>query len=454
MTTAQSNPHQSPAQLNQPMSSRAAAVTPGGYVAAFSVMLSAALVMAATIPGRTQGLALITEHLKTDFQGLTNQNFAWINCWGTLIGGLFCLPCGWLLDRVAPKYFALITMAALAFVTLGMSQAHDTTSLMVYITLTRGLGQSMLSVISITLMAKWFRRDSSVPMAGYAVAMTMLMVVGFGLLQSNLSPVGLEKLLPDWRPVWAQLGWALLVMAPIAALLCWPVTAGRKPDDATAVSFASASLWTALGTSCFWVFSLSISLFGMVSSGVTLFQQEIFAGLGLDVKVFYTCQLIGLGVGLLANFVTGYLARKVSLSLLLGIAMSVFAGSLITLPLLRTAEQAYLQAVVYAFAGGAIVVLFYLIWVHAYGPKHVGSIQGAVQWMTVVTSALGPPFVIEGSRLLGGYTGIIWAFAAFAALLAITAFLSRVPVASRGDWQGSEPAETRPANYQLSQETN
>jgi MFS family permease len=429
------NPFESPKHASEPLLPRAhAPATPGGYLAALMVVLAAALVMAATIPGRTQGLALITKRLVDDIPGITNQSFAWINFWGTLIGGAFCLPCGWLLDRIRPMYFALIIMAALGLVTLGMSAAHDSTTLMIYITLTRGLGQSMLSVVSLTLMAKWFRRDSSFAMGSYAVAMTMLMVVGFGTLQGNLSPAAPGDPFPDWRPAWAGLGYALLIMAPVAALLSWPVTAGRKPEDNTSVPFASATLWMAACTPSFWIFSLSISLFGLVSSGVSLFQQDLFTSLGLEVKVFYTCQLIGLGVGFLANFFTGWLARKVSLSLLLGLAMTIFAGSLVTLPLLHTPSQAYLQAVVHAFAGGAIVVMFYMIWVHSYGPKHVGEIQGAVQLLTVIASAIGPPVVIEGRNLLGGYQGIIWVLAGVAALLAAGAFGLRVPVAARGDW--------------------
>ncbi|WP_254507248.1 MFS transporter [Anatilimnocola floriformis] len=441
------NPYEPPQQIDEPRPSS----TPGGYLAAFMVVLAAALAMAATIPGRTQGLALITQRLIEDIPGVTKESFAWINCWGTLIGGLFCLPCGWLLDRIAPKYFALLTIAALGAVTLGMSQAHDTTSLMIYITLTRGLGQSMLSVISLTLMAKWFRRDSAAPMAGYAIAMTMLMVVGFGMLQAGLSPAAKDQPLPDWRPVWGGLGWALLIISPLCALLAWPVTPGRKPGDAAAVPFRSATVWAALSTGSFWIFALSISLFGLVSSGVSLFQEEIFKSLGLDVKVFFTCQLIGLGIGLLSNFFTGWLARKVSLSLLLGISMAVFAASLVTLPLLRTPGQAYLQAVVHAFAGGAIVVLFYLIWVHSFGPKYVGEIQGAVQLMTVIASAIGPPVVILGSTLFGGYAGIIWLLAVLAALLAAGAFVIRVPVAARGDWSHLPAAENE--NLKLSQET-
>jgi MFS family permease len=416
--------------------------TSGSYFRAGLIVISAALAMGATIPGRTQGLALITQRLINDIHGLTIESFAWINFFGTLIGGLFCLPCGWLLDRIAPKYFALVTIAALGAVTIGMSRVQDATSLMILITLTRGLGQSMLSVISLTLMAKWFRRDSAVPMAGYAIVMTMLMAAGFGALQSGLAAVEGQPM-PDWRPVWAGLGWALLLLAPLAALLAWPVTAGRKPADAANFPFASATLNQALFTPTFWVFALSISLFGLVSAGVSLFQEDIFLSLGLKKEVFYHCQLIGLGVGLLSNFFTGWLSRKISPQLILSIAMAVFAGSLMTLPLLRTPQQAYCQAAVFALAGGAIVVLFYLIWVHSYGPQNVGEIQGAVQWMTVVASAGGPPIVIRGSALLGGYDGVIWLLTLVSAILAVTAYFIRVPEATRGAWS-KNPEPTPP----------
>jgi MFS family permease len=421
----------------------------GGFLTSSMVVLAAALVMAANIPGRTQGLALVTSSIIKDVPGVSSETFAWINFWGSLIGGLFCVPCGWLLDRIAPKIFAGVIIALLGLVTIGMSLTQSATLLMVYITLTRGLGQSMLSVISLTLMAKWFRRDSQVAMGCYAVALTMLMVVGIGALQAKLTPV--EGQLPDWRGAWWGLGVALLIMAPIAALLSWPVTAGREPDDAAAVSFASASLVSALRTGCFWAFALSISLFGLVSSGVSLYQEDILATLGLDTKVFHACQLIGLGIGLLANFLTGWLAKKVNLSLLLGISMSVFAVSLVTIPFLRTPGQAYLQATVFAAAGGAIVVLFYLIWVHAFGPKHVGQIQGTVQWMTVIASAFGPPVVIVGRNCLGGYPGILWLLSVVAALIAAASFLVRVPVAARGDWSRLESAPEAP--LEISQET-
>src|SRR3954453_4256894 len=73
----------------------------------------AALAMVATLPGRTHGLGLITEPLLADLQ-LDRVTFALVNLWATLLGAAFCLPTGWLLDRVGGR-------AVLLGVTLGLA---------------------------------------------------------------------------------------------------------------------------------------------------------------------------------------------------------------------------------------------------------------------------------------------------------------------------------------------
>lgn len=61
-------------------------------------MTVAAVAMLATLPGRTQGLGLVTEPLLEDLQ-LDRGEFAHMNLWATLLGALFCLPAGRLTDR-------------------------------------------------------------------------------------------------------------------------------------------------------------------------------------------------------------------------------------------------------------------------------------------------------------------------------------------------------------------
>src|SRR3954452_19856606 len=68
----------------------------------WGTILVGAIAMAATYPGRTHGLGMVTEPLLKDLQ-LANDDgrvfYSTLNFWGTLIGALFCLPVGWMFDR-------------------------------------------------------------------------------------------------------------------------------------------------------------------------------------------------------------------------------------------------------------------------------------------------------------------------------------------------------------------
>ena len=132
----------------------------------------AALAMVGTLPGRTQGLGLITESLLADLQ-LDRVLFAQINLWATLIGTLFCLGIGRLIDRFGSRIILTIVTAALGIVVITMSGARGVATIALMITLSRGLGQSALSVISITMVGQWFVRRLSLAMAVYTVVLSV-----------------------------------------------------------------------------------------------------------------------------------------------------------------------------------------------------------------------------------------------------------------------------------------
>src|SRR5262249_7651950 len=81
----------------------------------------AALMMVATLPGRTQGLGLFTEPILRSLS-LDRESYGFINLWATLLGGLFCLPCGWLLDRIGTRAVLVGVTAALGATVLVMSR--------------------------------------------------------------------------------------------------------------------------------------------------------------------------------------------------------------------------------------------------------------------------------------------------------------------------------------------
>src|SRR5262245_43440620 len=86
-------------------------------VACTQVVLAATL-MLATLPGRTQGLGLVTEPLLADLR-LDRLTFANLNLWTTLIGALSCFPAGWAIDRFGLRW---VTAAITLFLGLAVWQ--------------------------------------------------------------------------------------------------------------------------------------------------------------------------------------------------------------------------------------------------------------------------------------------------------------------------------------------
>ena len=93
-----------------------------------------------------------------------------------------------------------------------MAGIESAAMLLVLITLTRGLGQSALSVVSLAMPGKWFRRRLTWAMGVFALVTS----VGFMLA---FPAVGALVLARGWRVAWAAIGVALIFgLAPIAWL--------------------------------------------------------------------------------------------------------------------------------------------------------------------------------------------------------------------------------------------
>src|SRR6187455_1440751 len=94
----------------------------------------AALAMVGTLPGRTQGLGLITESLINDL-GIDRVSYATVNLYATLIGALFCLPCGRIVDRFGSRVVMTGVLLALGITVTIMSQTSGLAVLGLLITL-------------------------------------------------------------------------------------------------------------------------------------------------------------------------------------------------------------------------------------------------------------------------------------------------------------------------------
>ena len=389
------------------------------------MVVVAALAMVATLPGRTHALGMITERLLADpVLGLSRTSFGQMNLWATLLGATFCLGIGRLIDRHGLRLPLAAVMLALAAVVLAMTRVTSVWLLFVAILLTRGFGQSALSVVSITIVGKWFPRDVSVPMAVYAV----LMAGGF--IAAAL--VGREYADTHWRTFWAGLGWCVLGLAVVLTLVTRNPPASRAAateDTAPDADETSHTLGQAVRTPIFWVVALGISLYGMVVAGISLFNESILVDRGFDRSVYYESLALGTAIGVASKLAAGWLGRRVPVNRLLAVSLALFAGSLVWLTRLVTYTDVVVYVAISAVAGGLLTVLFFSAWPQLFGRRHLGRIQGLAQMTTVLASAFGPLLFAGARERFGSYEPLLWLLGAVAAATALVAWLTPLPAA-------------------------
>ena len=389
----------------------------------------AALAMVATLPGRTHGLGLVTKPLMADLH-LGEVEYGSINLWATLIGAAFCLPCGWLIDRLGVRTVLTATLLGLGCVAVAMSRvqadwvvsvggpfpSHVAAALFAAVLLTRGLGQSALSVVSLTLMGRAAGRRAGPVVGVYSVLVAVGFMAAFGVIK-----YALETLNADWRTLWAGIGVVLLGFGPFAWLTVPPLE-GDAPRESPVVPAAGGlTLGQALRTPAFWAFALPCSFYLFITSGISLFNQSVLEERGFDRRVFLTILMISPFIGLAANLGTGLLSSRWPFGRLLAAAMALFAAALLAYPLVATLTEVYAYAAALAVTGGMVTVIFFGVWGQVYGPAHLGKIQGAAQMLTVLASAAGPLALAACHARTGSYVLIFQVAAATAAVMAVGA---------------------------------
>src|SRR5258706_7882924 len=229
------------------------------------IVAIAALAMVGTLPGRTQGLGLITEPLLADL-GLDRVTYAEVNFWATIVGALGALGVGRLIDRFGTRIVLTGVAVTLAAIVCSMSQVATPTGLAMGMTATRAVGQSALSVVSIAMVGHWFVRRINTAMAVYSLALSVGFMAAFPVVGSLVQKWG-------WRPTWLAVGVVLAAgLAPLSWLVARnnPEAIGVAPDGESAaaaktVEPAATALaghdWTeAVGTGAFWGFAPGTAL--------------------------------------------------------------------------------------------------------------------------------------------------------------------------------------------------
>lgn len=381
-------------------------------------MWASAAVMLATLPGRTQGLSLITEPLIEDLK-VDRVSFANANLWATLIGALFCFPAGWVFDRYGLRRTTAMIVLALAAVVCGFSfLASSMLILFALLTLTRGLGQSALSVASITAVGRRFPERTGMPMAVFAILISLFFAVAFGL-------VGFAVRAEGWRAAWMQVALFLAIVIAPLVLFLFPGREG-KPDEKNEKGIG---LSEALKAPAFWIFAGAAAAFNFVSSGFGLFNEAILAEHGFSQKTFHIFLAVTTLFSLAGQFLGGWLSGRVGYRTVTAISMGVYALALASVVNAGSMWMLMLISLLMGVAGGMVIVVFFAVWAEAFGRAHLGRIQGAAQFMTVISSAMGPSLFALCFESQRSYSPILLAMACVVFVIGMAAL--KVPMPRR-----------------------
>jgi MFS family permease len=385
-------------------------------------VVCAAIGMVATLPGRTQGLGMITKPL-LEYLQLDPVLYAQMNLWGTLFGALFCIPVGWCIDRWGVRLTLSLILFALGLVVAGMSAGLPPLLLFLAILLTRGLGQSALSVASLAVVGKWFSRRIGLAMGVYSVLVGLGFAGAFKLVGTAIKTYG-------WQDAWQGIGITLIALAPLAWLIVRDspescgLPADRDPNAGPEGVVEGRTLGEALRTPTFWVFALASSFYGLLSSGIALFNEAILNERGFSAEVYYNLLPLTTLVGVASNFTGGWASSRWGLGRVLAFGMLALAGATSALPFVRDTLQVAAYAVGMGVAGGIVTVTFFAVWGQAFGRTHLGRIQGVAQLLTVVASAVGPLLVAECNHRFRTFMPVYYAAAPIAVLFAVLAWFT------------------------------
>ena len=401
------------------------------------VLLAAAAAMVGTLPGRTQGLGLITEPLLADLK-IGRVEYAHLNLWATLIGATGAIGVGRLIDRFGSRAVLTAVALLLGTVVCWMSRVAAFTELAIAVTLTRALGQSALSVVSLAMVGQWFVRRIDTAMAIYSVVLSVGFMIAFPIVGSLVQQRG-------WRRAWLSVGVAILAgLVPLGWLIVRrnPESIGLVPDGfqtiddgrstiddgrSTMDDLPGYDLRAALLTPAFWVFAIGAALYGLVASGIGLFNESILVERGFGPNIYYQTLVVTAITGLTGNFLGGWLAAYVPLNRLMAISLFVLTGGLVALPHVSTHAMVMAWAACMGLGGGLVMVLFFSVWPRVYGRRQLGRIQGVAQALTVLASAVGPLLLATCVEWTGSYRAVFYILAVAIGMFSVAALVVALP---------------------------
>lgn len=381
------------------------------------VMLGVAgLGIFASGPGQSHTFSVFVGPIGRDL-GLTSTAIASAYGLATLAAS-FGLPLmGRLVDRFGVRRMLIVVASLLGLACVLFGQVVGMASLAVGFAALRFLGQGSLMLNCANLVSQWFHRRR-----GFALG---LMMMGFAASMAFHPALGawLTEAL-GWRSAYVVLGiatWAILLPAVVFLVRHKPEEVGLLPDGechGTEEAAARASeaelgidLQTALRMPSFYVIATGLFLMSMLATALHFFQVSIFVAQGLDrttAASVFTIAAVAMvaGMPLIGRLLDALPTRPVFAAGLL-----IQSAALAAITFADNLAGAAVYGVIFGLNNAISLSLMGYVWPRFFGRRHLGSIQGTGQMLTVIGASLGPLPLGAAFDVFGSYDGTLYALA-------------------------------------------
>lgn len=394
-----------------------------------------------SIPGQTMGVSVFTDFL---IEALELNRFELSNAYliGTLISAMLLTKVGKLYDIYGSRVIAICAAIVMAFTLVLISFADNLSQYIAlrilgkpsaYISfgmitlcffLLRFSGQGVLTMVSRTMIMKWFIENRGFANALSGIAISFGFSIAPGIFNGMIEEVG-----------WKSTLWQLAVLAIGFVLFAFiffrdnPKDCHCQPDGGRPLFInkhkkqslpeEDFTLGAARRTYVFWVFNLSIALLGLYNTAITFHIADIFGKASMDRTMAFSIFVPSAFVALFFHFVGSWVSDYIRLKYLLMLQLLAIMLSAFSILFLATQSLCYYTLIfAYGMIGGLHGVLVNVSWPRFFGLTHLGAISGFSMSWVVGGSALGPAifsFVEQyyQSYDLGCYVIIVIAFLLF-----------------------------------------
>ncbi len=403
----------------------------------------AMLMMVASSPGQTFGFAFFNVKFREAFD-LSQTRLSAIYLVATVTASIALPFVGGLTDRFGLRRSVLAGVAAMAGVSVFMSQTQGVVTLFAGFVLFRVFGAGTMVLLANNTLATWFDRRLGLASGLMQVAMAGAMA---------FVPAGMVVLIDvfGWRG--AYLGIAAIFaggLLPVLAVVYResPSRVGQfadgvrpelsgKPSEVGAVGL---TLQQARMHRAFWILLAATATWALIGTGFFFHLEAIFQvhGLGQSSSTrAMTCMAIGMGT---FQILGGLMADRVALRWLVASAVSLVAVSSVMLAI-GSAAILIPSFAVFGVGQGLMSIVASTGWARYFGRAHLGKIRGMSLTAAIAGSSLGPLLMGVSDDYLGSFTAAFWAFAGLATLVAIAGLWATPP---RGNDEMMPKTEPRP----------